>query len=189
MKVYLYFLIPILAFMSMGCNNSEREKELNIREQALLEKEKNFAAREADYKAFLLMRDSITALQQETAAYKVWPRELQGLWNSRTICTESNCSDYIIGDQRNDTWEFGSDSTQLFVKVFNTNNLIRTYTALYSDNQLVLKYKTDSASKKQVEMNVQFNEIGINKLKGNRIVAIDNKCSAKFSVELDRIKQ
>ncbi len=188
MKVYLHYLVPVLALLAIGCNNNEREKQLSSREQALFEKEKNFAAREADYKALLHMRDSLTALQQDTSTYKVWPGDLQGLWNSRTICTESNCADYIIGDQRNDTWEFGTDSIQLYVKVFNTNNLIRTYTASFSDNYLSLKYKTDSSSKKQVEMNVLFSEIGINKLKGSRTVIIDNKCTAKFSVELDRIK-
>jgi hypothetical protein len=74
------------------------------------------------------------------------------------ICTESNCSDYVVGDQRTDTWEFDSDSIQLVTKIINNNNLVRLYSGKFENNEAKLTFKTDSTSKKQVEMNVLLND-------------------------------
>ena len=157
-----------------------------MREKELLNKEKSFAQKEAEYQSLLKMRDSIFNHQNSDSIRIIkWSNEISGAWTGKVICTESNCSDYVVGDQRTDTWEFDSDSIQLFTKIINNNNLVRLYSGKFENNEIKLNFKTDSTAKKQVDMNVLLNDISPNKIRGIRTVAVDN-CVAKFSVELIR---
>ncbi|GAB3254428.1 hypothetical protein GCM10027347_14880 [Larkinella harenae] len=176
-----------LVLLLAGCRNREREQQLILREQTLLEKEKQFALREADYQALTKMRDSLIAMQDTVVMVAAWPETIAGQWSSKVICTESNCSDYVVGDQRSDVWEFSSDSTQMVTKVINNNTLVRVYAARYANNEITLSFKTDSTASKKVEMSVVLNEISPNKLKGVRTLTIDDKCNARFTVDLTRI--
>lgn len=189
MTKHLIILLVSSGLLLSGCHDKEREQQLEQREQALLEKEKQFALKETDYQALVRMRDSLTATHDTMVIVAAWPETIAGAWTSKVICTESSCPDYVVGDQRSDLWEFSSDSTQIVTKVINNNKLVRVYAATYADNQISLSFRTDSATSKQVEMNVVLNEITPTKMKGTRALSIDNKCSAKFSVELSRTNQ
>lgn len=194
LKNILLCLIFVWLLMS-ACRDEEKEKQLLQREQALLEKEKQFALKETEYQALLKMKDSIIAkyvadsTRSDSLLATTWPADIAGQWSSKVFCSESNCPDYVVGDQRTDTWEFSTDSAQLVAKVINNNKLVRIYTATYENSQIKLHFKTDSAASKQVEMNIDLNDIGTKKIKGSRIVTIDNKCTAKFSVDLTRTSQ
>lgn len=178
-------LIPLL-FLLFSCDNKDKANDLALREKELLNKEKSFAQKEAEYQSLLKMRDSIFNHQNSDSIRIIkWSDEISGAWTGKVICTESNCSDYVVGDQRTDTWEFDSDSIQLFTKIINNNNLVRLYSGKFENNEIKLNFKTDSTAKKQVDMNVLLNEISPNKIRGIRTVAVDN-CVAKFSVELIR---
>ncbi len=178
------FIIICISFFFVACDDNKKEKDLLVRERQLLEKEKLFAQKESEYQALVRMRDSIFS-KKDSVKIVVWPADVAGSWTGKVICTESNCNDYVVGDQRTDTWEFDSDSTQLSTKIINNNNLVRIYSGKFENNEVRLNYKTDSTSKKQVEMNVLLNEISPNKIRGTRTIAVD-KCLAKFSVELVR---
>lgn len=178
-------LIPLL-FLLFSCDNKDKANDLALREKELLNKEKSFAQKEAEYQSLLKMRDSIFNHQNSDSIRIIkWSNEISGAWTGKVICTESNCSDYVVGDQRTDTWEFDSDSIQLFTKIINNNNLVRLYSGKFENNEIKLNFKTDSTAKKQVDMNVLLNDISPNKIRGIRTVAVDN-CVAKFSVELIR---
>lgn len=181
-------LILLLLFL-VNCDNKDKSNELALREQQLLDKEKSFAQKEAEYQSLLKMRDSIFHKQHADSVKIIkWSDEIAGAWTGKVICTESNCSDYVVGDQRTDTWEFASDSTQLYTKIINNNNLVRLYSGKFENNEIKLNFKTDSTAKKQVDMNVLLNDISDTKIKGVRTIAVDN-CMAKFSVELVRSKK
>jgi hypothetical protein len=187
MKNPLLFIL--LSLFLLNCDNKDKTNDLALREQQLLEKEKSFAQKEAEYQSLLKMRDSIFNKQHSDSIKIIkWPDEIAGSWTGKVICTESNCSDYVVGDQRTDTWEFASDSIQLFTKIINNNNLIRLYSGKFENNEVKLNFKTDSTAKKQVDMNVLLNDISDTKMKGVRTIAVDN-CMAKFSVELVRSKK
>lgn len=171
-----------------GCIDKEREEKLKQREEALLEKEKQFALKDADYQSLIKMRDSLSTLKKDTTVIQSWPDGVAGVWNSRVICTESNCSDYVIGDVRTDQWEFGYDSVRLVAKVTSNNKLVRVYNGSYKDSTIQLDFSTDSSAAKQVSMNVSIAEITPQKLKGVRTVNVSNVCTAKFSVELVKSK-
>lgn len=179
------FLVLAVSVFLISCNDKKKENDLEIREKQLLEKEKLFAQKESEYQVLLKMRDSIFTKKDSVAAVN-WPAAVAGLWTGKVICTESNCSDYVVGDQRTDTWEFDSDSTQLMTKIINNNNLVRIYSGKFENNEAKLNFKTDSTSKKQVEMNILLNDITPDKIRGTRTIAVDNSCMAKFSVELVR---
>ena len=179
-------LLISLLFLLFSCDNKDKADDLALREKELLNKEKLFAQKEAEYQSLLKMRDSIFNHKNSDSIKIVkWSDEISGDWIGKVICTESNCSDYVVGDQRTDTWEFDSDSIQLFTKIINNNNLVRLYSGKFENNEIKLNFKTDSTAKKQVDMNVLLNDISDTKIKGTRTIAIGN-CMAKFSVELIR---
>lgn len=179
----IVFIIPLFL---VSCTDNQKEKNLVEREKQLLEKEKLFAQKESEYQALLKLRDSIFVKKDSAIINKMWPEEIAGSWNSKVICTESNCTDYVVGDQRTDTWEFDSDSTQMVAKIVNNNNLVRLYSGKFENNEIKLNFQTDPSADKKVEMNVILNDISDTKIRGTRTVTIDNNCMAKFSVELTR---
>lgn len=184
------FILVLLLIILVSCDNPreeallKKEAELNLREQLFKEKE-------AEYQSLLKMRDSLNLVQNEISkdslVVKAWPEEILGQWNSKIVCVETNCNDYIIGDTRFDMWEFGQDSTNLYVKVFNKRDLIRVYDGKYVNDEIQLVYSTDSTAFRFVHMNVNLNRSSSNKLHGYRTININGMCTAKFSVELTKI--
>lgn len=182
MKPNYLFLFIIISFSFFSCHDN-RSKELDERESNLIEKERQFSKKEAEYQALLLMRDSLENLNGDKQTIE-WPTFLDGQWSSKTICTESNCSDYVIGDTRNDFWEFRQDSTKLWVDVSDKNSLIRSYDAQYLNDNIKMHFKSDSTAAKMVEMNIELTEISEHRIKGLRTVTVNGNCQAKFNVEL-----
>jgi len=181
------FLLLSMPILLVSCNSSEREKKLDEREKTLTEKENIFALKEADYESLLKLRDSLYAASKDSvAAVQKWPSEIAGKWNSKIICTESSCSDYVIGDQRTDIWDFVSDSIQTSVLISNSGNKVRNYSGKYENKEIRMSYKTDSTSKKIVETQILLDNITPEKIRGTRTVTVNNSCMAKFSVELVR---
>lgn len=180
------FLFSI--FSLLGCADKQREERLKQREEALSQKENLFALKEAEYQSLLKMRDSLLSIQKDTIVPEGWPEFVTGLWNSKVICTQSTCGNYVVGDVRTDQWEFGYDSTRLIAKVSSNNKLVRVYNGNYKDSVISLSFLSDSTSQKRVAMNISLTEITPDKLKGTRIVNVDNACSATFSVELIKNK-
>ncbi|SHK62301.1 hypothetical protein [Epilithonimonas mollis] len=176
----------LILWLLSSCQNKQ-DDALALREKELLKKEQEFALKEADYQSLVKMRDSISSIKKDTASViKAWPEAIAGSWNGKVICTESNCSDYVIGDQRTDNWVFVSDSTQMAVKILNNNKIVRIYTSEYTNDEIRMKFRTDSTSSKKVEMNILLDDITPTKMRGTRTVISDKNCIAKFSVELVR---
>lgn len=180
-------LLLILACIFISCE-SKKELELQKREKALDLREQQLAEKEADYKSLLLMRDSIIAvkdsLENDVPALKEWPKSLRGIWNSKMQCRESNCSNYVIGDQRNESWQFVSDSTGIYTNVLNAKKLVRVFKAKYIDDKIVLEFNSDSISKNRTKMNVVLDDIKDNVIKGTQTITGQDNCIARFSVEL-----
>ncbi len=183
MHKFLLFLVFVF-LIPLSCNDTSR---LEKREQILAEKEQRFALKEAEYLDLLKMRDSIMSKKDTLIDDKNWPSTIAGKWNGKIICKESSCSDYAVGDLRNDTWEFVSDSLNKSVNVYNINNqLVRTYSAKMENEEIKLNFHSDSTSAKKVEMNVVLNSFSPKKIQGNRTVSVNSNCSASFTVELSR---
>lgn len=180
-------LILFFTYLFISCEN-KKELELQEREQALNLREEKIAEKEADYQSLLTFRDSIYALKDTVkeiaTSVKEWPENIQGIWNSKMLCRESNCSKYVIGDQRNETWQFLSDSTGIYTNVLNNKKLTRVFQAKYIEDKILLEFKTDSVTKNSVKMNVVLDDIKNNVIKGTQTITGQDNCTARFSVEL-----
>lgn len=184
-KYTILVFLPVL--LLAGCKDNEREKQLADREQAVTEREKVFALKEADYQSLLRMRDSLSAVK-DTVIVAAWPESVAGTWSARLVCKESSCTEYVVGDVRSDSWEFASDSTGTFTRVLNREKLLRIYQGSLSGETVQLHFATDSTAQKKVDMNVTVNAAGADAMKGEQTVTIDDNCKARFSVELTRSK-
>jgi len=164
---------------------------LEQREQALTEKEKQFALKEQDYESLLKMRDSLSSIKKvDTVAHR-WPQAINGPWSSKLLCIESGCNEYAVGDQKtNETWNFTSDSSKMLVTILNNkdNALVRIYHARYDSSGISLHFKADSLAKRAVHMEVILDQISNERIKGTQTITIDSACTAKFSVDLTRNK-
>lgn len=159
----------------------EREHNLSVREQ-------DFAQKEADYRALLAMRDSLNAAKSTPISAspqaQVWPDSLQGDWNSRLVCRSSTCNNYVIGDQRNELWQFVADSTGLYVKATSKNKTVHLLKARLESNQILLKEQLDSTSNNGAELQVTLDNISSKIIKGTQYIRTKGKCEANFSIEL-----
>lgn len=182
-------LLLLVLFISLfaSCQN-KKEQELEQREKALDLREKQLKESEADYQSLLLLRDSILAANTDTiskgAEQREWPASIKGLWNSKMLCKESNCSNYVIGDQRSEVWEFVSDSTGIYTHVINNKKLVRVFKAHYVNDKIILEFKGDSVSKSNIKIDVVLDDLKENIIRGTQTITGQNNCSAKFSVEL-----
>lgn len=184
-RVFLCFLLSLVLTACKDNNKVNRQEErINLREQNLREREQQLSLKEAEYKSLLLMRDSLLARRDSVVA-RVWPAAINGRWKSTILCKESNCSNYVIGDQRSEIWEFNTDSTGMFTQVLNNTKLVRVYSGRFDANEIHLRF-TDSTLQKKVDMQVVLNQIGQDVIKGTEVILGENNCTAKFSVELVR---
>lgn len=182
---HLPILIVVVCCLA-GCVDNTRQQQLEQREQILAKKEVEFAERAAEYQSLLQMRDSLRAKKNDSVIIQSWPESIAGNWNGKTFCRESNCTDYVVGDQRSDTWAFENDSTRIFTKIINKDKLLRIYTADVDSTEVRLHYKSDSAATRKVDIRVVLTPSGNNLIKGTQTISVNNNCTAKFSVELVR---
>ncbi|CAG5067421.1 hypothetical protein DYBT9623_00142 [Dyadobacter sp. CECT 9623] len=183
-------LIFFFATFLASCQDKEKERELAAREQQILDREKAFALKEADYQSLLKMRDSLlTKIDTTTIAIQQWPEEIAGAWSAKSVCRESNCSEYVIGDQRSNTWEFISDSTGLYTRVINNNQIVRVYSARFDSTSIYLQFKSDTSATKNMEISVDLKRENPTLLKGSQTTGIDKACTAQFSMELTRLNR
>ncbi|TDE15192.1 hypothetical protein [Dyadobacter psychrotolerans] len=187
MQIHKRYLISLFLFlMLLACKDNQKQQQLMQREQALTEREKEFAMKEADYYALLRMRDSLLT-KKDTIFIQQWPQSIAGFWNAKSVCRESDCSDYVIGDQRSNVWEFVSDSTGLHTRVTDkNNNLVRIYKAHYDTTGINLQFVSDSSARKKINLSIDLTTVLPELIKGVQTSKSDQTCTAKFSIELTR---
>lgn len=188
MKYTIPSFILVLAMIS--CNNVEKEKILHKREKDLAEREALLSKKEALFQSLLKMRDSIQSVsQKDSTQTSILPSELLGEWSSKIICYETNCPEYAIGDNRVESWFFTNDSLGSYVKSIH-NKQERLYSVQSNDRQILLNYSSVPAPNRKVNVNINLNEISPNKIKGTKIISLeDGKCNSKFSVELTKTQK
>lgn len=185
-----YFILSILLFLTMlRCGSPAKHHEVEERERAVLLREQKMAAVESEYEALLNMRDSIQAsmipLPSDTllSAYH-WPETLIGDWNSKMICRTSGCSNYVIGDQRNELWRFQSDSTGVYVQVISKDQEVRRFKGEYDGQQVVLSLITDNTTGVKYSRRAVLNHVAAQLVSGSQYLVGQDQCETVFSVEL-----
>lgn len=179
------FLLILIAGLLGACRNNEREKELDKREQAITRREMDFAEKAAEYQQLLRFRDSLMA-RQDSVVRQSWPERFVGMWSGKTVCRESDCNDYVVGDQRSDNWEFAGDSSGIFTRIINKDKLLRVYSAEVDSTEIRLRFRTDSTATRKVDIGVVLTPVSNTLMKGTQTIIVNNNCTARFSVELVR---
>jgi len=188
MANHKYYLVGLTILgLCWGCRDRQRERNLELREQKILERENEFAMKEADYQSLLRMRDSLLTKRDTSVLIRQWPDDIAGVWSARSVCRESSCSEYVVGDQRSNTWEFISDSTGLYTRVINNNQVVRVFTATLDSTRIQLRYRSDTSATRNLDLIVELNRDNPNLIKGMQTAGIDKSCTAKFSIELTRL--
>ena len=172
--------------MFTSCTDQAKDDQLKAREETLLLKEKEFSAKEKDYESLKAMRDSLqnSVYSIDTVIVRKIPENIIGKWNGKMICTDSNCSEHVIGDLRNDIWEFSEEG----VKISNKSGGEKLYNAKYSGSEIKLTSENNSATTTtQSVITLQLSEEKAGRIKGSREFT-GNNCNSKFSVDLEKIK-
>lgn len=182
MKSLLIFLFAFTLTLN-SCNNPEQENHLKEREETLQMKEKEFAAKEQDYESLKMMRDSLEHIPADTMNAIKLPENILGKWNGKMICTDSNCSEHVIGDLRNDLWEFSENH----LKITNKSGGEKIYTGIYNGSELKLTSENSSPSTTQSVIILQLSDQTTGRIRGSREFN-GNNCTSKFSVDLEKIK-
>ncbi|MFC0776993.1 hypothetical protein [Flavobacterium sp. HJSW_4] len=181
------FVFIILFFVSC---TGRKESELEAREKKLILQEKEFSAKEEDYKNLLRLRDSLqlavlTKKENTDSIKRFWPDSLTGSWNGKLVCRESACGTYVIGDQRTEKWIFSNDSIGPIIKVMDNNKLKRIYRAEYNDGLAKLNiYLPDSTAAGNNKITALLDNFSKKVIKGTQSLSGQNGCLVKFSVEL-----
>lgn len=179
--------IIFLSILITSCNRSGNA-DLQERETLLAQKEKDFALKENEYKGLIAMRDSLRSAKLKaadtSAVVRSWPDSIAGLWNSRLICRASTCNNYVIGDQRNEQWQFMADSTGLYLKTTSKNKTMNLFKGTLQDNRITLVEQRDSIGGSRGKIQINIDLIGANLMRGTQTIQTKGDCQANFSVEL-----
>ena len=181
MKFLLIFFLGF-ALTLTSCTDQEKDDQLKKREETLLVKEQEFSAKEQEYESLKAMRDSLEHFADTIVALKI-PENILGKYNGKMICTESNCSEHVIGDSRNDIWEVSPEA----VKIINKSGGEKIYLAKYSGSEIKLTSELNSPSTTQSIITLQLPADNATRIKGSREFT-SNNCISKFSVDLEKIK-
>lgn len=181
-------LATILLLVLCSCTDRKQEG-LYQREQELQLRENAFAAKEKEYKELLNLRDSLRqadSLKNAAAGViaRTWPDSLAGAWNSRMLCRESSCKNYVIGDQRTEKWVFSSDSLGLTVQVMDNDKLKRQLRAELSTSGIRLSLEPDTIATGSIRITGSLDDIRSKLIRGSQSLTGKDNCTAKFSVEL-----
>ena len=179
---FLFIFFLGFTLMLISCTDQEKEDQLKKREETLLIKEQEFSVKEQEYESLKAMRDSLEHFSDTIAAIKI-PENILGKYNGKMICTDSNCSEHVIGDLRNDIWEFYEDG----VKITNKSGGEKIYFAKYSGSEIKLTSESNSTAATQSVITLQLSDENSTRIKGSRDFT-GNNCNSKFSVDLEKIK-
>ena len=190
MKKILY--LTLFSLLIISCDSKGRA-DLQNREEQLVKKEHEFAQKESEYDALLAMRDSLQAaeskqLKPDTIVQR-WPDSIAGQWSSRLVCRSSNCNNYVIGDQRNEQWQFVADASGIYVKTYTKNKTMRLFKGSLSDNRISLVQVQDSMDESRARVQMNLDLIGSKIMRGTQTVGTNGDCEANFSIELTRIER
>lgn len=179
----MIFTIPFLT--SCQGDLESRRKNLEQREAELKEKEAAFALKATDYQILLSLRDSLESSNDSLHI----PKEIafiEGIWKGKMVCTETSCSDYVVGDVRIDEWEIRYNSGVITAKNFNKAGSVRVYTGTLNGSMIHLEYQSPKSQQPPLDLQIDLTSITETKLSGTRIVKSGDNCVSKFSIDFTK---
>lgn len=162
--------LPIIVLLIFLCISCQRKKESG------LENSKNA----------IVLKDSVLS---NAKSIRKWEVSLQGLWNSEMLCRKADCGSYVIGDRRNELWEFLKDSVRVYANGLNSKKLLSVFRAIHNGDKIIMESCPDSLSESRLKINVVLDDITDNVIKGTQTITTDDNCASVFDLELTRAKK
>ncbi|UUF12547.1 MULTISPECIES: hypothetical protein [Flavobacterium] len=162
--------LPIIVLLIFLCMSCERKKESGLENS----------------KKAVILKDSVFSNAQSV---RQWELSLQGLWDSGMLCSKADCGLYVIGDRRNELWEFIQDSVRVYANGLNRKKLLSVFRAIHKGDKIILESCPDSLSESRLKINVVLDDIKDNVIKGTQTITIEDNCTSVFDVELTRTKK
>jgi hypothetical protein len=198
MQWTIYFFI--LALLTTSCASRQREKllaqketELRVKEQELLLQQKTLEFREQELNTKQKMIDSIlahdsTKIKMDSLARNT-PRAIDsallGNWAVRMICTATTCPGSAVGDLKLEQWNLSYDGGHIVAKASSRGNLVRTYSGLYTGDNLELAEHHDTLSR-DTRIIVRLRFLGNNKIDGEREIIRNDDCKIVYALQFNK---
>lgn len=174
-------LSPLL----LGCGTNLRERQLRIRETELARRQELFAPHAMEYKSLLLVRDSLLKRKRPGDRPR-WPETIEGIWEANIICNSSDDHKWVVGDRLSQTWQFFSNSTGIFVAVFDNQRCLRVLNGDFAGSAIHLAYASGGLSQPDVALSVSLRQELPRSMPGELIFFSPENSKAVFSVKLHR---
>jgi hypothetical protein len=190
----------ILLLLSTSCASRQREKllaqketELRVKEQELLLQQKTLEFREQELNAKQKMIDSIlvrdsTEIKMDSLAHTdstVIDSTLLGNWAVRMICTATTCPGSAVGDLKIEQWNLAYDGGHIVARASSRGRLVRTYSGLYTGDNLELTEHHDTLSR-DTRIIVRLRFLGNNKIDGEREIIRNDDCKIVYALQFNK---
>jgi len=137
-------------------------------------------------KKAVVLKDSVFS---NAKSIRQWELSVQGLWDSEMLCSKADCGLYVIGDRRNEIWEFTGDSVRVYTNVLNSKKRLGVFIAVYKGERIILESCPDSLLRNNMKINVVLDDIKDNVIKGTQSITTEDNCTSVFDLELTRAKK
>jgi hypothetical protein len=181
-SVILCFFLVLSCY---GCGIGGREKELKIKEDAVVKKQQELMLWE---QRLTLKEKDLDARKQSLDKDKsidtvmVYDKYLPGKWAVKMVCTETSCDGSAIGDTKTELWEVTSSNNNVVAKAYTGKQLSRIYNGVHKENGLVL---TDQLSTTHSVFRVTLRPTADGVLEGTREIIQEN-CRIVYSLVAKR---
>ncbi|MHC0444672.1 hypothetical protein [Flavobacterium phragmitis] len=162
--------MPIMVLLICVCISCQRKK----------------GAEGQNIEEFGHLKDSISGNFQP---FRQPDASILGFWNSEMLCSKADCGLYVIGDRRNEIWEFMEDSAKVYAHALHGKKLLTVFRAVYNGDQIVLESCRDSLSENTLKINILLDDLKDNVIKGTQKITIEDNCISVFDVELTRAEK
>ena len=180
--IFSFFLV----LCCFGCGLGDREKELQLKEEAVNKKqqelmlwEQRLTIKEKDLYARKQLLDSNEVVDTVT----VYDKNLSGKWLVKMQCIETSCDGSAIGDTKTEQWEVSSENSNVVAKAYTGKQLSRIYNGVQKQSGLVL---TDQLSTPESLIRIILRPTTNDALEGTREIIQEN-CKIVYSLIAKRI--
>lgn len=183
-NVLIFFVLIVVVFSSCGFKEREKalkakETELNAKQQQLLLWEQQLTQKELDLND---REHKLDSTRKGMDSVVVQNKNIEGVWQVKMQCVETNCEGSAIGDVKSERWEFDNTETGVVVKAYTGTALTRIYNGNYTNNGLKL-IDNNLQSKTNMEVTLRFLKEG--KMDGIREIILPN-CKTTFTINAAR---
>lgn len=193
MKWLLY-----LSFLITGCQHDNREGDINARELELKQLEKKLFTLQKDLflkEQQLIKReiiiDSINnngkikdSLIPEIIDTTATHSYLTGLWNVETVCTQSTCENFAVGDTKREVWDIQTQGNYVIAEVLSSNQSGRRFTGYADKNAIDLGeaiHHSDSTLNAKISIRLKIR--ADDNIEGERELVREN-CRVLYSMKM-----